>query len=94
MVMQDTLEVRAATPELARDRPSQPLPRPGLLGRMAFVLVPVLTGVGGLALGVVAWGPTWPALLVGCLIGAVLGGALQLVLFPGRTLGIPERGTR
>ena len=55
---------------------------PRRLARLAFGLLPVAVGVGGFWLASAAWGPTWPALLVGGLIGWLLGGGLQRVLVP------------
>jgi hypothetical protein len=55
---------------------------PRRLTRLAFGLLPVAVGIGGFWLGAMAWGPTWPALLVGCLIEWLLGGGLQRVLVP------------
>lgn len=66
---------------------------PRRLARLAFGLLPVAVGIGGFWLASVAWGPTWPALLVGGLLGWLLGGGLQRVLFP--TLAVEadlERG--
>jgi hypothetical protein len=55
---------------------------PRRLARLAFGLLPVAVGIGGFWLAAMAWGATWPALLVGGLIGWLLGGGLQRVLFP------------
>jgi hypothetical protein len=38
---------------------------PRRLARVAFALLPAASGVGGFALAALAWGPTWPSLLVG-----------------------------
>jgi hypothetical protein len=55
---------------------------PRRIARLAFWLLPISTGLGGFAAAALAWGPTWPALLVGGLLGAAVETGLQRTLFP------------
>lgn len=55
---------------------------PRRIARVAFGLLTVGTSVAGLVIAAV-WAPTWPALIVGGLVGSAVGTALQRMLFSG-----------
>jgi hypothetical protein len=56
---------------------------PRRIARVAFGLLPVAASVAGFVLAARLWAPTWPALLVGGLVGSAVGSNLQRMLFPG-----------
>lgn len=64
---------------------------PRRLARVAFALLMVGTSVAGLAIAAWIWASTWPALIVGGLVGSAVGTGLQRVLFPGLTREAQDR---